>query len=95
MTATPHPELPRTTADLLADLPAPWPRRDVVLSNGTFSLREARPASPDAAPALFVHGLGGAATNWTDLMALLRDRLDGVAPDLPGFGWSPPPRDGD
>ncbi|MCA0328554.1 MAG: alpha/beta hydrolase [Actinobacteria bacterium] len=95
MTATPHPELPRKTADLLADLPAPWPRRDVVLSNGTFSLREARPASPDAAPALFVHGLGGAATNWTDLMALLRDRLDGVAPDLPGFGWSPPPRDGD
>ena len=39
-----------------------------------------------------VHGLGGAATNWTDVMDLLRDRLDPVAPDLPGFGWSPPPR---
>ena len=38
-----------------------------------------------------VHGLGGAATNWTDVMDLLRDRLDSVAPDLPGFGWSPPP----
>ena len=38
-----------------------------------------------------VHGLGGAATNWTDVMDLLRDRLRPVAPDLPGFGWSPPP----
>lgn len=38
-----------------------------------------------------VHGLGGAATNWTDVMDLLRDRLDSVAPDLPGFGWSAPP----
>jgi pimeloyl-ACP methyl ester carboxylesterase len=38
-----------------------------------------------------VHGLGGAATNWTDVMDLLRDRLSPLAPDLPGFGWSPPP----
>jgi pimeloyl-ACP methyl ester carboxylesterase len=42
-----------------------------------------------------VHGLGGAATNWTDVMHLLRDRLAPIAPDLPGFGWSPPPRDDD
>ena len=42
-----------------------------------------------------VHGLGGAATNWTDLMGLLDDRLHSIAPDLPGFGWSPPPPDGD
>jgi pimeloyl-ACP methyl ester carboxylesterase len=38
-----------------------------------------------------VHGLGGAATNWTDVMDLLRDLLRPVAPDLPGFGFSPPP----
>ena len=42
-----------------------------------------------------VHGLGGAATNWTDVMDLLRDRLDSVAPDLPGFCWSPPPASDD
>jgi pimeloyl-ACP methyl ester carboxylesterase len=42
-----------------------------------------------------VHGLGGAATNWTDVMALLRDRVEALAPDLPGFGWSPPPPDDD
>ena len=42
-----------------------------------------------------VHGLGGSALNWTDLMAQLTDRLDSRAPDLPGFGFSPPPDDGD
>ena len=89
-------ELPRTTEQLLADLPAPWPREDVVVPNGTLDFRHAAPLHPDSAePALFVHGLGGSALNWTDLMALLRDKVDGVAVDLPGFGWSPPPRDGD
>jgi pimeloyl-ACP methyl ester carboxylesterase len=54
------------------------------------------PATSDAAePAVYVHGLGGSATNWTDLMGLLQDCLSGAAPDLPGFGWSPPPSSGD
>ncbi len=44
---------------------------------------------------MFLHGLGGAATNWTDVMELLRDRVASVAPDLPGFGWSPPPANDD
>jgi len=88
--------IPRTTDELLAALPSPWPRTDVLVPNGTLSIREAAPLDPAIAePALFVHGLGGNATNWTDLMALLRDRVEGVAVDLPGFGWSPPPRDGD
>ena len=48
------------------------------------------PATSDAAePAVLVHGLGGSATNWTDLMGLLQDCLSSAAPDLPGFGWSP------
>jgi pimeloyl-ACP methyl ester carboxylesterase len=88
--------VPRTTDELLAALPTPWPRQDVLVPNGTLSIRQARPLTGSPAdPALFVHGLGGNATNWTDLMALLRDSVDGVAVDLPGFGWSPPPRDGD
>jgi pimeloyl-ACP methyl ester carboxylesterase len=54
------------------------------------------PGTSDAAErAVFVHGLGGSATNWTDLMGLLQDRLSAAAPDLPGFGWSPPPTNGD
>jgi pimeloyl-ACP methyl ester carboxylesterase len=42
-----------------------------------------------------VHGLGGQSTNWTDFMAQMDDTLDSWAPDLPGFGWSPPPPDAD
>ena len=43
--------------------------------------------------ALYVHGLGGASTNWTDLAALLAVRFEGWSLDLPGFGRSqPPPR---
>ncbi|MEU5208288.1 alpha/beta hydrolase [Streptomyces sp. NPDC020742] len=45
-------------------------------------------------PALYVHGLGGSSQNWSALMPLLADRLDGEAIDLPGFGLSPPPDDG-
>lgn len=49
---------------------------------------------------MFVHGLGGSALNWTDLMGLLTDAssdppLAAEALDLPGFGFSPPPADGD
>ncbi|WP_415951097.1 alpha/beta fold hydrolase [Streptomyces sp. KLOTTS4A1] len=45
-------------------------------------------------PALFVHGLGGSSQNWSALMPLLEDVLDCEAVDLPGFGDSPPPDDG-
>jgi pimeloyl-ACP methyl ester carboxylesterase len=62
-----------------------------VAGQGLYVRRAGR---PDAPPAVFVHGLGGASTNWTDLMALLADRVDGHALDLPGFGRSDPPRSG-
>ncbi|MFF1795813.1 alpha/beta fold hydrolase [Kitasatospora sp. NPDC058263] len=45
--------------------------------------------------ALFVHGLGGSAANWTALMDRLAGLVDGEAVDLPGFGYSAPPADGD
>ena len=41
-----------------------------------------------------MHGLGGSATNWTDLMAGLLPELDSHAVDLPGHGRSAPPADG-
>ena len=41
-------------------------------------------------PAVYIHGLGGMATNWTDLMFALEHRLHSVALDLPGFGYSQP-----
>lgn len=46
-------------------------------------------------PAVMVHGLGGNSLNWTDLAYGFQGRLDSWAVDLPGFGASPPPRDGD
>jgi pimeloyl-ACP methyl ester carboxylesterase len=46
------------------------------------------------APALCVHGLGGSSQNWSALMARLSDVVAAQAPDLPGFGHSPPPDDG-
>lgn len=44
---------------------------------------------------MYVHGLGGSATNWTDLAHLLSGRLAGEAVDLPGFGRSGPAPDQD
>ena len=57
----------------------------------------ARPAagSDPAGLAVMVHGLGGSALNWVDLMERLPPEYAVLAPDLPGFGASPPPRDGD
>ncbi|NUP39544.1 MAG: alpha/beta fold hydrolase, partial [Streptomyces sp.] len=52
------------------------------------------PADGPAEPAMFVHGLGGSSQNWSALMASLADILDVQALDLPGFGHSPPPDDG-
>lgn len=42
-----------------------------------------------------MHGLGGDATNFTDLAAALAPWLDGDAVDLPGFGGSDPAPGGD
>ncbi len=75
----------------VAELPSwegvqpPWPGE----LEGEVFVRRA-PAS-GAPAAVFVHGLGGASTNWTDLMGLLAPTFDCAALDLPGFGWSPPP----
>jgi len=44
----------------------------------------------DGPPAVYVHGLGGSATNWTDLAAQLREHVRGYSLDLPGFGRSEP-----
>jgi pimeloyl-ACP methyl ester carboxylesterase len=80
----------------------PWPGDDVPVHGGAVFVRRTPWSGPvhgedTDAPrerALYVHGLGGASTNWTDLAALLAVRLDGWAIDLPGFGRSQPPPTG-
>ncbi|SDJ32801.1 Pimeloyl-ACP methyl ester carboxylesterase [Frankineae bacterium MT45] len=78
---------------------APWPGRKLQLGGSALYVRttpvSARPAGAtgEAEPALFVHGLGGSSTNWTDLAAQLSPWLDIESIDLPGFGRSGPARD--
>jgi pimeloyl-ACP methyl ester carboxylesterase len=103
--AAPGPEdspSPAARSGGVPPIPA-WPGELVPLNVGEVFVRTA-PARVGAEPALFVHGLGGSAANWTDLMDLLRQPdslgpgtpgLAGEALDLPGFGFSPPPPDGD
>jgi pimeloyl-ACP methyl ester carboxylesterase len=93
----------RVLFSFMTDPIAPWPGELTPVGSGEIFVRSA-PAPEGAEPALFVHGLGGSATNWTDLMDLLRkppaDRPDDPplaceALDLPGFGYSPVPASGD
>ncbi|GAA2465926.1 alpha/beta hydrolase [Streptomyces macrosporus] len=68
--------------------------RSVSLPGLTLAVR-GRPATrAGLPPALYVHGLGGSSQNWSLLMRELADTVDGEAVDLPGFGHSPPPDDG-
>jgi pimeloyl-ACP methyl ester carboxylesterase len=66
----------------------PWPGREVVSGGVALHVRET--PGPDGVPAVYVHGLSGSATNWTDLAGLLAPRAAGTAVDLPGFGRSRP-----
>ncbi|MGW6393170.1 alpha/beta fold hydrolase [Streptomyces sp. NPDC055103] len=68
--------------------------RSVALPGLTLTVRARPGTSQGLPPALYVHGLGGSSQNWSALMPLLADRVDGEAVDLPGFGDSPPPDDG-
>ena len=70
-----------------------WPGRMVDLGGGEqVHLAEApSPGIDSRGLVLCVHGMTGAATNWTDLMAELAPDFDCAAVDLPGSGSSPPP----
>jgi pimeloyl-ACP methyl ester carboxylesterase len=67
---------------------AAWPGGEVTSGGVTLHVRET--PGPQDTPAVYVHGLSGSATNWTDLAALLATRAAGTAVDLPGFGRSRP-----
>ncbi|ALC27673.1 alpha/beta hydrolase [Streptomyces bacillaris] len=68
--------------------------RSVALPGLTLTVRSRPVDRTGRPPALFVHGLGGSSQNWSALMPLLADVVDPEAVDLPGFGDSPPPDDG-
>jgi pimeloyl-ACP methyl ester carboxylesterase len=68
--------------------------RSVALPGLTLTVRSRPPEREGLERGLFVHGLGGSSQNWSALMALLDGVVDSEAVDLPGFGDSPPPDDG-
>ncbi len=68
--------------------------RTVSLRGMSVVVRSRIPERDGLEPALFVHGLGGSSQNWSVLMELLGGVVAGQAIDLPGFGFSPPPDDG-
>lgn len=70
-----------------------WPGGLIDLGEQRVHLRST-PRGP-AETAVYVHGLAGSATNWTDLMGELSDAVTGHALDLPGAGYSPEPPGGD
>jgi pimeloyl-ACP methyl ester carboxylesterase len=67
-----------------------WPGRAVRLDGSALYVRETPSTRPDAEAAVYLHGLGGSSTNWTDLAALLAGHVHGTAIDLPGAGRSDP-----
>ncbi|WP_262055806.1 alpha/beta fold hydrolase [Streptomyces sp. STR69] len=69
--------------------------RSVGLPGMTLTVRSRQPVREGLPPALYVHGLGGSSQNWSLLMAELDGVVDSESLDLPGFGDSPPPDDGD
>ncbi|PRY46860.1 alpha/beta fold hydrolase [Umezawaea tangerina] len=80
LSATPLPPLDWTVR--------PLPGEHVQVGKHRLHVRHT-PGDP-AATAVYVHGLGGSSTNWTDLSTQLAGQADGYAPDLPGFGRSEP-----
>jgi pimeloyl-ACP methyl ester carboxylesterase len=81
----------RTTIHRYPTLMPAWPGEAVELDGArTFVRRTPGRAPGGGEPALYVHGLGGSAQNWTDVAGMLDRRLDGEAIDLPGFGRSDP-----
>ncbi|MFI9386173.1 alpha/beta fold hydrolase [Kutzneria sp. NPDC052558] len=69
----------------------PWPGELMTSGGVTLHVRRTPGPTPAAPKAVFVHGLGGSSTNWTDFAGQLSARVGGLALDLPGFGRTPPP----
>ncbi|GAA1097702.1 alpha/beta fold hydrolase [Tsukamurella spumae] len=78
-----------------------WPGQFVTLRGRRVFARHVDAAAATTAPsdprptAVMIHGLGGSSINWTDLGQVLAPAVASYALDLPGFGLSDPPADGD
>lgn len=80
----------------------PWPGQFQRVTTAASGIERAvnlharlTPGPRDAAPLFGVHGLGGSATNWTELATALQEVAPSIAIDLPGWGESDPAPDRD
>ncbi|WP_346012491.1 alpha/beta hydrolase [Streptomyces sp. SID3343] len=74
----------------------PWPARTVeVATDAEIVVRRDANRDAERPPAVMIHGLGGSSLNWTQLAEELRADVAAELVDLPGFGRSRPPRNGD
>lgn len=92
-------EGPAPTSDVAVDLGARDPRwagiREETLEVHGHPVHLLRHTTPDGGtPQLLVHGLGGSAWNWLDVIGGLAGQGEVVACDLPGFGQTPVPAGG-
>jgi pimeloyl-ACP methyl ester carboxylesterase len=77
-------------------LSSAWPTRTVdVTSTTSVVVRRDAEGDPALPAAVMVHGLGGSSLNWIPLATELRGQVRAELVDLPGFGRSAPPHDGD
>jgi pimeloyl-ACP methyl ester carboxylesterase len=85
-----------TTAEVTSGPVPHWPGRVVDLTGGerVWLAETGRSVRDKKDVVLCVHGITGAATNWTDFMAELAGEFSCAAVDLPGSGFSPPPAPG-
>lgn len=83
-----HVPLSNTPLPPLDATVAPWPGQQERV--GDLDLHVRRTPGADDVTVVYVHGLGGSSTNWTDLAGLLAPHAGGIALDLPGFGFSEP-----
>lgn len=72
-----------------------WRGRRVHSGGLRLHVRHTPGPSRKAPMAVYLHGLGGSATTWTDLAGQLSVTLRGMALDLPGFGRTAPLADHD
>lgn len=78
-----------------------WPGEYLSIHGQRVFVRHVDGAAAMTAPldsrptAVMIHGLGGSSINWTDLGQILASEVASYALDLPGFGLSDPPVDGD
>ncbi|GAA3366010.1 alpha/beta fold hydrolase [Saccharopolyspora gregorii] len=75
----------------LPGVPSPGRHVPLITESGPLRVHVRETGGPGAETAVYLHGLAGSASNWTDLAAALAPNLRGLAVDLPGFGRSVPP----